>query len=200
MRELMQNSNRLNLREFIKYKFLNSAFTGISVGSIFTIYAPLKPSIYSMGGILLAISMLFIAKLYSKILNFRWFYRISLMVEVIMLILVCYFLFFSYSYATALFIYSGYQLTFAFGSYLLRAETVIVRKNKALTFIDVAKQKGYLFGLFISYVFYKVLEFVFGITDNKMEVYYLHYLLLAVEIVIIYFLLRAFSKKSCKTP
>ena len=56
-------------REFIKYKLINSLFLGISVGSIFTIYTPLEPSIYSIGGILLALAMLFTAKLYSKIIN-----------------------------------------------------------------------------------------------------------------------------------
>ena len=127
------------------------------MGSIFTIYAPLNPSIYSFGGIILAISMLFVAKLYSKILNVEYFYRISLFVELIALVLICGFLIFSYSYATALFIYIGYQATFTFGSYLVRAETVLLKKAQILTFLDVAKQKGYLVGMGISFLFYKIL-------------------------------------------
>ena len=155
----MQSSNlKINTREFIKYKFLNSLFLGISVGSIFIIYSPLEPSIYSFGGILLALAMLFIAKLYSKILNIYYFYRISLFVEIITLILVSGFLIFSYSYATALLVYIGYQVTFTFGSYLVRAETVLLKKSKILTFLDVAKQKGYLAGMAISFIFYKLLE------------------------------------------
>mgnify|MGYP007000265896 len=67
---------RINNRNFIKYKFFNSLFLGTSVGSIFTIYAPLEPSVYSLGGIFLALGMLFVATLYSKILNINYFYKI----------------------------------------------------------------------------------------------------------------------------
>ena len=38
---------RINNRNFIKYKFFNSLFLGTSIGSIFTIYTPLEPSVYS---------------------------------------------------------------------------------------------------------------------------------------------------------
>ena len=38
---------------FIRYKFFNSLFLGLSVGAIFTLYAPLEPSIYSLGGVFL---------------------------------------------------------------------------------------------------------------------------------------------------
>ena len=138
--------------------------------------------------------MLFIAKLYSKILNIKYFYRISLFVELIALVLICGFLIFSYSYATAFFIYIGYQATFTFGSYLVRAETVLLKKAKILTFLDVAKQKGYLAGLGISFLFYKILEYYFGIEDNQMKVYYIHFLLLFVEICIIVYLQKSFIK------
>lgn len=111
---------KLNTREFIKYKLLNSLFLGFSVGTIFAIYTPLSPSIYSMGGILLAIGMLVIAKFYYKILNMEYFYKISLLVELVLLFAITYFLIFSYNYTTALIYYIGYQLTFTFGSYLIR--------------------------------------------------------------------------------
>jgi len=180
------------LRPFVRYKFFNALFTGISVGSIFIIYTPLQPYVYSLGGILLALAMLFVAKLYAHILNRRWFWRISLAVEAVMLLLVVYFLLFSYSYAGALFIYSGYQLTFAFGSYLVRAETILIPKARALTALDVSKQSGYLAGMVISFLFYKGLAYTAGIADSRTQVYLIHYLLLAAELLVLYYLYRAF--------
>lgn len=183
---------RIALRPFIRYKFLNSLFTGVSVGSIFIIYAPLQPYVYSLGGIVLALTMLLIARYYVRIMNRIWFYRISLGVESLMLLLVLYFLLFSYSYATALFIYAGYQLTFAFGSYLVRAETILIAKTKALTYLDVYKQAGYLAGMIVSFLFYELLQYSADITDAQQQVYLLHFLLLITEFGVLYYLYRAF--------
>ena len=191
----MQSKKSINTREFINYKFFNSFFTGLSIGSIFTIYTPLDPSLFSAGGIFLALAMLYIAKLYSKIMNRHYFYRISLGVELVMLALVLYFLLFSYSYTTALMVYIGYQMTFSFGSYLVRAETMLFKRSMVLTFLDVAKQKGYLAGMVLSFLFYKGLEYLFNITENSLQVYDLHFLLLAVELTTIFYLLRAFTAK-----
>ena len=185
---------KINNRAFISYKFFNSLFTGISIGSIFIIYNPLTPSIYSLGGIFLAALMLFVAILYEKILNNHYFFRISLLVELALLFIVVYFLLFSYSYQTALLIYIGYQFTFVFGSYLVRAETLAIKKEKILTFIDVAKQAGYLIGMGVSYIFYKILEYRFDIKDNQTQVYNIHFLLVVIELVIIFLLVKAFSK------
>ena len=184
---------RLNLREFIKYKLLNSLFLGLSVGSIFTVYAPLEPSIYSMGGIFLAVGMLVIAKFYYKILNINYFYRISLLVEAILLLAIIYFLAFSYDYTTALIYYVGYQITFTFGSYLVRAETLFLKKTKFISRVDIAKQKGYLLGMLLSYLFYTLLEKGLHVSDNKMQVYDIHLLLLGVEALIIFYLIRSFK-------
>lgn len=191
----MQNTAcALDLRAFLKYKFFNSLFTGLSVGSIFTLYTPLNPSVFSLGGVALALAMLLVAKFYTRIMNRRYFYRISLGVEGIMLLLVSYFLFFSYSYTTALLVYIGYQLTFSFGAYLVRAETILIRRSRALTFVDVNKQKGYLAGMVLSYLFYKALERFLGIVGNQPQVYWLHGLLLATEIVTIFYLIKAFRR------
>ncbi len=57
----MLDTLKINYRAFISYKFFNSLFTGISVGSIFIIYTPLSPSVYSLGGIVLAALMLVVA-------------------------------------------------------------------------------------------------------------------------------------------
>ncbi len=186
---------KIKNKAYINYKFFNSLFLGISVGSIFTIYSPLQPSIYSLGGIFLALFMLFVAKLYTKIMNYNYFYKISLSVEIVALFLILYFLVFSYSYASAIIVYIGYQVTFIFGSYLLRAETILLKKPKILTFVDVAKQKAYLIGMLISYLFYQFMDYFFDINDAKIQVYNLHFLLLLVEIVTIYFLHKAFKHK-----
>ncbi len=186
-------TKKLNIREFLKYKLLNSAFLGLSVGSIFILYAPLMPSVYSVGGIVLAFAMLLLAKLYYKILNINYFYRISLFVEFVLLFLVSYFLIFSYSYTTALIFYIGYQVTFTFGSYLIRAETLFLKKAKALELVDVAKQKGYLLGMFLAYVFYELIEYFFSIVDKQAQVYTMHFLLLAFQFLIIHYLLKSFK-------
>ena len=187
---------KLNVREFLKYKLLNSLFLGLSVGSIFVLYAPLQPSVYSLGGIFLAFAMLIVAKFYYKILNIEYFFKISLFVEVVLLLGVSYFLLYSYSYATAFIIYLGYQVTFTFGSYLIRAETLFLRRSKPLELVDVAKQKGYLFGILIAYVFYQILEYYFALTDKQTQVYLIHFLLLLTQISIIYQLFKSFKKLS----
>ena len=196
----MLDTLKINHRAFISYKFFNSLFTGISVGSIFIIYTPLSPSVYSLGGIVLAALMLVVAMFYAKILNNHYFFRISLFVELVLLVMVVYFLLYSYSYQTALMIYIGYQLSFVFGSYLVRAETLALKKDRILTFVDVAKQAGYLIGLAISFLFYKVLEYRFGIIDNQLQVYNLHYILVLVEVLIIYLLVKSFSKVKANQP
>lgn len=185
---------KINQGAFVLYKLFNALFLGVSVGSIFTIYTPLEPSVYSIGGIVLALGMLLVAKQYHKILNSYYFYRISLLVELVVLALVIGFLIFSYSYQTALWVYVGYQLTFVFGSYLVRAETLVLKENEILTRVDMAKQYGYLIGMAASYGFYKLLEYSWGISDHQEQVYLLHFILLVVELVVIGLLVRAFRK------
>ena len=185
---------RINNRNFIKYKFFNSLFLGTSIGSIFTIYTPLEPSVYSIGGIILAVGMLIVATLYSKILNINYFYKISLFVELVILSVIVAFLLFSFNYQIALMVYIGYQITFMFGSYLIRGETLILKKDRILTLVDMAKQFGYLLGLLMSYLFYKAIEYQFQIIDNQSQVFYIHYLLLLIESLVIIFLIRSFEK------
>jgi len=178
---------------FIRYKFFNSLFLGLSVGAIFTLYAPLQPSIYSLGGVLLAIAMLIVARFYHTILNANWFFRISLFVEVILLLAMLYFLYASYNYQTALILYIGYQVTFVFGSYLIRAETLLLKTDTLLTKLDTVKQLGYLSGMGISYIIYKLFTY-YGIDDNQTQVYDLHFLLIGVEIIVIILIFKSFRK------
>jgi hypothetical protein len=113
-------------------------------------------------------------------------------VEVVMFLMVGYFLLNPYNYTTALLVYIGYQISFMFGSYLVRAETVFFNRVKILSFLDVAKQKGYLVGLAISYIFYEILKY-YGISDNQTQVYYLHFGLLGLEIFVMYYLWKGFQ-------
>ena len=190
----MLSNLKLNQRAFIIYKWFNSLFLGVSIGSVFTIYEPLDPSVYSLGGIFLALVMIIVAKFYNKILNAYYFFRISILVELIVLAMLISFLIFSYSYQIALFIYIGYQITFVFGSYLVRAETLVFNDNEVLTKIDMAKQIGYLFGMAVSYLFYKGLEYYELILDKQEQVYNIHFILVAIELSVLYFLIRAFTK------
>jgi len=183
---------KLNLRDYIWYKFLNSVFFGVSVGSIFVLYTPLEPSIYSLGGIVLALGMLFIAKWYDYLMNLKAFFYATVFVETVVLLFVSAFLLFGYSYMIAITIYIGYQLTFMFGNYLVRMETIALKKTAILSFTDVAKQKGYLFGMVISYGFYKLLEYQ-QIVDKKIQVYDLHVGLFLLQIVILYLVFKAFK-------
>ena len=178
---------------FIRYKFFNSLFLGLSVGAIFTLYAPLEPSIYSLGGLVLAMGMLLVARFYAQILNTTWFFRISLTVEIILLLAILYFLAMQYNYQTALVMYIGYQVTFIFGSYLVRAETLLLQTDTLLTKLDTAKQLGYLVGMGVSYLFYKLLS-TQGLSSSQDQVYILHYLLVVIEILIIWLIWKSFKK------
>ena len=187
-------TQKISLRNFLYYRFLNSLFLGISIGSIFTLYAPLEPSVYSLGGIVLALGMLFVAKLYHKILTLNYFLAILTLVELVILLAVLYFLLFSYSYISAFLFYASYQFTFIFGSYLMRAETLFLKKSMLLSLVDVTKQKGYLAGMLLSYLFYQLLEFTFAIANKEEQVYAMHFLLLFVQMLILYFLVKSFKR------
>jgi len=178
---------------FIRYKFMNSLFLGLSVGAVFTLYAPLTPSLYSIGGIGLALGILIVSRFYHKILNSHYLFIISLFVEIVLLIAMVYFLFFPYEYQSALIIYIAYQATFIFGSYLVRAETLLLVEDTLLTRVDTAKQLGYLFGMGLSYLFYKVLDY-YNITDSQTQVYDLHFVLIFIEVVVIWLIFRSFRR------
>ena len=178
---------------FIRYKFVNSLFLGLSVGVIFTLYAPLEPSIYSLGGVILAMGMLLVARLYHHILNAVWFFRISVLVELVLLAAMLYFLYASYTYQTALLLYIGYQVTFVFGSYLIRAETLLLHTDTLLTQLDTAKQLGYLSGMGISYLVYKLFTH-YGIDNAQEQVYDLHFLLIGIEMLVIVLIWKSFKR------
>ena len=185
---------RIDSSRYILYKFFNSLFLGLNVGTIFTIYSPLDPSIYSLGGIVLALGMLAIARIYEKIMNIGYFFFISLFVEAVVLVMVTIYLLHPYGYMTALLIYSGYQLTFVFGAYLVRAETLALSDDTLLKSVDTYKQLGYLMGMSISWLLYKGMEY-YGIEKPAEKVYLLHYALFTTELVIIVLLKAGFRKE-----
>ena len=185
---------KINLRPYLWYKLLNSLFFGLAVGSVFVLYTPLEPSVFSLGGIGLAIGLLIVAKGYEKMMNLLVFYRITLFVEVLTFLMIASFLIFQYNYSDVLLIYIAYQVTCVFGNYLMRMETLALKRTLLLSFADVIKQKGYLVGMVISYLFYKVVEF-FGIVNKETQVYYLHALLLVVQIVILWYVFRSFRTR-----
>ena len=247
---MKSNNLQLNHRNYIIYKFFNSLFLGTSIGSVFIIYSPLEPAIYSIGGIVLALGLMGVALFYEKILNIGYFYIISLFVEIVILAVLISFLIFSYSYEIALCVYIGYQVTFIFGSYLGRVETLLLKKKRILKAVDISKQAGYMIGLLLSYVVFLFIgikasdlsdkklqltpsqteqilvdenklpigfkvnfeednpslknEFTSEETQSKIksiisknQVYYLHYILVFIEILVIVFILKSFvySKK-----
>jgi len=181
-------------KNFLIYKLLNSSFTGLSVGILFTIYEPLDPEIYSVGGMVLAGAMLIIAKLYERLLNIKSFFAISMLVETVMLLTIITFLILKYSVTSALMIYCGYQLTFIFGGYLVRAETLVAHRKELLSSIDVNKQVGYLVGLGASFLFYRLLDLGFEIKDKKVQIDILHYLLILLQSAILLIVFFSFKK------
>ena len=187
---------KLKEQYFLWYKLLNSSFTGLSVGIIFTIYKPLEdPSIYSIGGIVLACAMLIIAKFYEKLLNIRKFFQISMGVELVILITLLVFMSLQYTVTSALLVYMGYQFTFIFGGYLVRAETLVAQDKELLGKIDVNKQLGYLLGLGVSFLFYKTLEYGFDVVEAKIQISILYYFLVGLQSIIILVLSNSFSWK-----
>ncbi len=53
---------------------------------------------------------------------------------------------------------------------------------------------GSIIGMIFAVGYYFILESYFHITENQALVYYIHFILFAVELVIIYFLIKSFKK------
>ncbi len=53
---------------------------------------------------------------------------------------------------------------------------------------------GSIIGMIFAVVYYFILENYFHITENQALVYYIHFILFAVELVIIYFIIKSFKK------
>ena len=179
---------------FIRYKFLNSLFLGLSVGAVFVLYTPLSPAVFSAGGLGLAVGTLIVATQYRRILAPVWFFRLSLLVELITLSGVAAVLILPIEVSLALFVYIGYQITFSLGNYLVRCETLLMVAVDQLRQLDVAKQAGYLLGMAVAWALYMGLERWAGLTSEAAQVVSLHWLLLGVEVSVLIALWQAFNK------
>ena len=179
---------------FIRYKFLNSLFLGLSVGAVFVLYTPLSPAVFSAGGLGLAVGTLIVATQYRRILAPAWFFRLSLLVELITLSGVAAVLILPIEAPLALFVYIGYQITFSLGNYLVRCETLLMVAVDQLRRLDVAKQAGYLLGMAVAWGLYTGLERLAGLTNEAAQVVSLHWLLLGVEVSVLLALWQAFHK------
>jgi hypothetical protein len=115
-----------------------------------------------------------------------------------MLITVIIFIFLQISLLSALLIYIGYQFTFTFGGYLIRAETLVANDKELLGKIDFNKQLGYLAGLGVSFVFYYTLNNGFEIIVPESQIIILHYLLIILQVLIVLFLKASFSRKEIR--
>ena len=184
---------RLRLRPYIGYKFLNSLFTGLSVGAVFTLYTPLEPAVFSAGGVALALGMLIVARFYHRWFNLASYRHILLIIEAVPFGLIQWYLLHPTGYLTALTIYAGYQLTFAFGAYLMRAETLLLRRDWLLTRIDYARQSGYLGGMLLAWGIYTLMRYCEIQSPNE-QVYMLHFLLLITQLGVLTLLLTAFRR------
>ena len=180
---------------FLAYKFLNSLFLGLSIGTVFVVYSPLSPAVFSAGGIGLALGTLLIATQYHRLFNVIWFYRISLLVELVILAGITGVLIYPIEETLALFVYLGYQLTFAFGSYLVRCETQLIPEKNRLTQLDVAKQIGYLAGMGISWGIYEALEALWEVVERTEQVTLMHRPLFILEVLVIVALIGAFKRR-----
>jgi len=181
----------INHSYYIAYKLFNALFAGLALGSVMSIYAPLKPSIYSLGGIVLALGMIIVARMYEKILTIQWFYRFTMLIEVVLFGVILFFLTTEFSYQSALLMYIGYQITFIFSSYLIRAETLFLSETYMLIRIDTVKQIGTLIGMAVAYVFYQFLEE----KTNIEQVYTMHYILTTIQVIVIFLVYRSFEDR-----
>ncbi len=191
----MQTHPALRPGRFIQYKFLNSLFLGLSVGAVFVLYTPLSPAVFSAGGIGLAVGTLVVATQYRRILAARWFFHLSLLVELVTLSGVVAVLTFPVELPLALFVYIGYQLTFSLGNYLVRCETLLMVSVDQLRKLDVAKQAGYLLGMGAAWAIYSWLAASANMEDRTAQVVALHWVLVVVEILVIAALWRSFHRQ-----
>jgi putative membrane protein len=179
---------------FIRYKFLNSLFLGLSVGAVFVLYTPLSPAVFSAGGLGLALGTLIVATQYRRILVPAWFFRLSITVELITLSGVTAVLVLPIALPLALFVYIGYQITFSLGNYLVRCETLLMGSVEQLRQLDIAKQAGYLLGMASAWAIYTGLEHWLMVSEETAQVVSLHWVLWGLEVLVLGALWHAFNR------
>ncbi|WP_104721361.1 hypothetical protein [Helicobacter mesocricetorum] len=194
----MQTQQNFSPKAYLAYKFLNSLFAGTALGTIFTIYALIPPKVYSVGGISLSIGAWLLTFFYVKLISIKPYKRILLFIEVLPFCYILAFLLFPHTFYGALFIYGIYQISFIFGDYLVRSETLIFSQKALLSSFDKYKQIGYLSGLIVAFIFYSILESL-DIENKQAQVYNIHFLLFLLQIGVFITLCFALRDKSIKT-
>ncbi len=187
-----------SLKNYLIYKFLNSLFGGVSLGTIFTIYALLPPKTFSIGGIILALGAWIVSFFYTQLLKTKPYKIILTFIEILPFCYLLSYLLFPQTFYGALLVYGLYQISFIFGDYLTRNETLIFHPKSFLAKIDKTRQIGYLSGLFVGFAFYLLLEH-FGILLKESQVYHLHFLLLLLQCFVFISLIFSFKGSPCKT-
>ena len=119
---------------------------GLSVGAVFVLYTPLSPAVFSAGGLGLAVGTLIVATQYRRILVPAWFFRLSLIVELITLSGVAAVLILPIEVPLALFVYIGYQITFSLGELPGALRDVIDGCRRSAQAAGRCQAGGYLLG------------------------------------------------------
>lgn len=193
----MNEKMTVTLKPYIQYKFINSVFGGLSTGAVFVIYGILKPSVFSIGGLILSLGILLVAKYYNFLMRMRAYFWTTVLTEIIVLIAMLLVLLIPRGEFLALAYYSLFNLIFIFGTYLMRYESNLFKNSKALMAIDSAKQTGNLLGLALSWMFYESLRiFNPASAENQSwdQVYKLHWILVGVQLLTLLACLRSFKK------
>ena len=176
---------------FIRYKFLNSLFLGLSVGAVFVLI-PLSRSVFGRRHR----TRLGHPNRCHPVPTHSARAVLSTVagVELVTLSGVIAVLLFPLELALALFIYIGYQITFSLGNYLVRCETLLMVSVEQLRKLDVAKQAGYLLGMGGAWAVYAGLQHFAAIDDRVEQVISLHWVLAVVEIAVVLALWQAFNR------
>tara|TARA_Y100000746_G_scaffold200424_1_gene184800 strand:- start:12 stop:593 length:582 start_codon:yes stop_codon:yes gene_type:complete len=184
----------INYRKYLKYKFFNSLFTGVGTGSYVTQYNPIGIMEIAIISIIFTCFSILIALYYQKLMYKRYFFIVALFVEIVMALWICCYLFFGISHEIALLIYMCRSITFVFGDFLSRCETYLFKKPKIFTLIDYNRQMGLIIGMIFAVVFYNILNNQYAIFDNNTLVYYIHFVLILIQVIIIMNLIDSFKK------
>ncbi len=144
----------LRLKPFVAYKSVNAFFQGVWGTAYVALMAPLPPEAFSAGPLAFSVGPLLVALAYSRLLNLRWFFRISVSVEVIALLSVVAVLLYPQSFLLAAGVYLGFQLALIFGNYLVRLETLVIAKESFKP-VDIGKTLGALAGALFALGFYQ---------------------------------------------
>jgi hypothetical protein len=140
-----------------------------------------------------------VATQYRRILAPGWFFRLSLLVELVTLSGVAAVLILPLELPLALFVYIGYQLTFSLGNYLVRCETLLMVSIEQLRKLDMAKQAGYLLGMAGAWGLYTGLEQFAGVDGRAEQVISLHWVLVMIETMVLVSLWYAFNRDQLDT-